>query len=183
MVDSPDSSKRKVEKISVVFPPDSVGKILFNKYVDANTQKFLHVLRDLTSRHKDTEFAKDHLDYIIKIATKTAFLYKQKHVTKDQIVALRFTFRRICSSLTNAFRIMDIQPVTEAKLQRISSIFHKFKVGVCDLLEPFVSERSVNKIANIFDYFASHEFLFFCFKDPDTFKEIVYVLSHYLDIS
>jgi len=174
---------RKVEKISIVFPPDSVGKLLFNKYVDPNTQKFILVLRDLTARHNNPETSKDFLDYIVKVATKTAFLYKQKQVTKDQIVALRFTFRRICSSLTNAFRIMDIQPITEVKLQRITAIFLKFKVGVCELLEPFISDRSLKKISTIFDYFASSDFLFFCFKEADTFKEIVYILSNYLDVN
>jgi len=183
MADTASGKHHRKDKISVVFPPDSVGKMLFNKYVDANTQTFLLVLRALTSKHKTDEYAKTCNDYIVKMATKAAFLYKQKQISKEQIVALRFTFRRICSSLTNAFRIMDIQPITDGKLQRISTTFQKFKTGVCDLLEPFVSDKSVKKIANIFDYFSSTEFLFFCFKETDTFKEIVYVLSYYLDVS
>jgi len=175
--------KKNVEKIKVVFPPDAVGRLLFNKYVDDNTQKFLVVLRGLTSRHKTPEIAKDYLEYIIKVATKVAFLYKQKQVAKEQIVGLRFIFRRMCSSITNSFRVMDIQPVDETRLKRISSLFKKFKTGVCDLLGPFISDRSLAKVTMIFEYFSSQEFLSFCFQDPDNFKEIVYVLSYYLDSS
>jgi len=167
----------------VVFPPDAVGKMLFNKYVDDHTQRFLFVLRDLTSKHRNPEMAKHTHDYIIKVSTKAAFLYKQKQVKKEQVASLRFIFRRICSSITNAFRILNIQPMDEAKLQRISVIFMKFKAGVCDLLLPFISERSLKKVGAIFDYYSSSDFLLFCFQDPDTFKEIVYVLSHYLEIS
>lgn len=181
--DATEKKTKKVEKITVVFPPDAVGKIIFNKYVDQNTQKFLFVLRDLTSRHKSPEIAKEFLDHVIKVATKVAFLYKQKQVTKDQVSGLRFTFRRMCASITNSFRVMDIQPIDDSRLQRISTTFIKFKTGVCDLLAPFLSDRSLSKVSIIFNYFSSQEFLLFCFRDPDNFKEIVYVLSHYLDVS
>eukprot|EP01125_Pyxidicula_operculata_P022810 TRINITY_DN9593_c0_g1_i1.p1 TRINITY_DN9593_c0_g1~~TRINITY_DN9593_c0_g1_i1.p1 ORF type:complete len:302 (+),score=60.78 TRINITY_DN9593_c0_g1_i1:57-962(+) len=174
--------KSNVKKESVVFPPEAVGKALFKKVVDDNTMKLLSVLRTIITKHRDADTGREYNNYIIKTGTRVAFLYKQKYVTKENIVSLRFGFRRLCSSIANAFRFLDIQPI-DHNLPRIAKIIHKFKVDVVNLISPFIADASVNKLIAIFDYIGSDEFLRFCFGDPELFKEIVYVLSYYLKVT
>lgn len=52
---------------SLVFPPESVSKMLFKKYVDPNTHELLEALEKIVTEHKDHKTARSYNDLIVKV--------------------------------------------------------------------------------------------------------------------
>jgi len=168
----------------VVLPPESVSQLLFKKYVDDNIQQFLTTLKELVTKHRNQDVAQAYDQKIIKLAINVAFLYKQKYVTKEQMINLRFTFRRVCSSVINTFRLKNMQVIDDSKLQRISDILTKFKNAILELIWVYLPNECVASAELIFEYFGSSDFLQFCFIEAtETFKQMVFILSYFLEMT
>ena len=111
-----------------------------------------------------------------------AYLYKQKYIEKQELMALKFLFRRVCSSISNAFRILHMQPFSDATAERISSIFESLKENTCKLVGPFISDEAVQKLSEHLNYVGSESFLKFCFENREKFKPVVYTITFYLNM-
>eukprot|EP01124_Arcella_intermedia_P020426 TRINITY_DN2789_c1_g5_i1.p1 TRINITY_DN2789_c1_g5~~TRINITY_DN2789_c1_g5_i1.p1 ORF type:complete len:193 (-),score=53.06 TRINITY_DN2789_c1_g5_i1:92-670(-) len=172
------------KKINVIYPPEAVSQLLFRKYVDDNTLQFLNILKDIMTHHHSPDFAQSIHQGIIKVSTKVAFLYKQKYLSKSQIISLRGIFRRVCSTLINTFRLKGLQPIDSKKIQNIQKICNNFRNSIVELVGPFVEGDCLDIIGSIFEYFSSDGFLRYCFLEAsDIFKEVIFILATYLEIS
>eukprot|EP01126_Amoeba_proteus_P010279 TRINITY_DN139_c0_g1_i4.p1 TRINITY_DN139_c0_g1~~TRINITY_DN139_c0_g1_i4.p1 ORF type:complete len:144 (-),score=17.81 TRINITY_DN139_c0_g1_i4:552-983(-) len=136
----------------------------------------------MISGHSSPIRAKSLNHLIIKMGTQLVYLYKQRYITKEQILNMKFTFKRICSSISNAFRILFVQPFTEETAQRISALFTNFKGALHGLVYPFFSDEFLIKMADHVDYIGSPDFLSYCFANPEQFKPVVYTFTFYLQI-
>eukprot|EP01124_Arcella_intermedia_P019478 TRINITY_DN26795_c0_g1_i1.p1 TRINITY_DN26795_c0_g1~~TRINITY_DN26795_c0_g1_i1.p1 ORF type:complete len:180 (+),score=16.78 TRINITY_DN26795_c0_g1_i1:65-604(+) len=178
-----EPSNHKSNRKPITFPPEKVGRELLMKVIDDNTRQLLTVLRNIMTQHQGEDQAKLYHDWIIKAAIKVAWLYKKKLLVKEDLNALRVSFRRVCSSIINTFRLLDVQPMDVDRMARISRIIKNFKMNVMEQIGGYISVKSTSKVETVFDYLASSDFLFVCFSDVNVFKDVVYVLNYYLDVS
>lgn len=171
-------------KQSIVYPPQTVATALFKKYVDDNTFSLLKALRILISTHHNNEATgKKFYDQVINAGTKVAFLFRQKYINRQEVETCRFPFKRICSSISNAFRYLHLQSPDTATIKRIIDMITLFKNSVSTLLYPYFSDEDIHGVQEFLDYVSDPVFLEFCFKNPEQFKPVVFTFSYYLDIS
>eukprot|EP01130_Rhizamoeba_saxonica_P018888 TRINITY_DN9618_c0_g1_i1.p1 TRINITY_DN9618_c0_g1~~TRINITY_DN9618_c0_g1_i1.p1 ORF type:complete len:173 (-),score=32.05 TRINITY_DN9618_c0_g1_i1:65-583(-) len=164
--------------------PSSLRNALFKKYVDDETKCLLDHLCVIIVAHSDSEQSKRFRSCVVKVAVKIAWSYKQKQISKDQFIYLRSSFRKVCSSLVNTFRLKGIRDVDEQTLTRLSSHFSVFEERILEIFAEQFSQDIREEVSLSFQYIGSPFFLDFAFKDENTeeFKQVVFACSYYLSI-
>lgn len=118
--------------------------------------------------------------YIVKVCVKLAFLYQQAHVTASDMDLLRLSFRRLCSSVCNAFRI----DAYTSSVTRISQLYRKLGQDIITIIQPHVSAKHVQYVTDVLNYFGSEDFLLYAFHhQKQHLKQVVFVFLHYLEVT
>jgi len=133
-------------------------------------------LKLLWKKMKEKKKAKKVKNDIFSIAVKTIVLYQEKKVTDNDFLHLKNTFRRICSAIRNGYRTGEIEPETA---KRISDLMQTFGVAVKEIIQPHVSDATIQKFNALLGYIGSSEFLIRVSKYEE-FGSIAYVLAFYL---
>lgn len=140
----------------------------------------VQALMYVTEQHCSKEHAELMNKYIVKVCVKVAVLYQQKLVTPENMDTLRVSFRRLCASVCNAFRI----DTYVASVKRISQLYHKLCQDIITIVQPHVSQKHIQYITDTLHYFGSEEFLLYAFQhQKQQLKQVVFVFLHYLEVT
>lgn len=156
-----------------------IGKQLFKKFVDKETLLLLESFTTLITKECGAKQAKKVKNDIIKIAVKVLVLYDSKKLTEESFRGLGFFFRRICSTVKNAYLRKELN---EDTFQRLQSLVKEFELGIRNILKAYVSETTIKRIKDTFEFFQDKTFMLKISKQPE-FEKIVHVLAHYLEAS
>jgi len=115
------------------------------------------------------------------LAVHVAWIYKQKNISKHDFATLKQSFRRICSGISNAYRVLSIQNLDEARIIRISNSITTFKESLFNLIEDYTTEEMKEYFEGILLYISSSDFLNYAFQCEE-WKDVAVTLGYYLEI-
>ena len=156
----------------------SVGGALFQKYVDKDTQMLIASLCEIIKQEKGSKEAKKTKEEILKVSVKILLLYNEKKLTDDSFDTLVFSFRRICSSVRNAYHGKSLN---EATGQRIHGMALQFFGHLQTSLEDLVSPNTIQRIRTLIDLIFDPELLVAATKYDKEFQQVAMVLALYLE--
>eukprot|EP01103_Thecamoeba_quadrilineata_P001379 TRINITY_DN11225_c0_g1_i1.p1 TRINITY_DN11225_c0_g1~~TRINITY_DN11225_c0_g1_i1.p1 ORF type:complete len:216 (-),score=34.78 TRINITY_DN11225_c0_g1_i1:52-636(-) len=180
---------------------------IFKKY-NSKTMNLINVLCQIIEDYESKERSEQFFNDVMKITFDAVLLYTQNRISKEDLNPIRYVFRYVCSSLTNAFRYgnMDNNSISRisdhisqfckevqsvlcggsqiANTTSTSSPTHSNSQSSCS--SPIPSQSSQNalrtKISDTVGYVSSCEFISFASKHPH-FKEVIFSLVYYLENS
>jgi hypothetical protein len=160
---------------------DNLREKLFHKYVGDDTKNLLQNIAMLTKKFKTEAIADQINKNIVDIAMKFAIAFSKNKVSESDFETCRLTFRRMCSSLVNAYRIDQIQP----SIIRIEKNFQLFGAELMELLKKTgASKKYFGKLEEVMSVIGNADFLLFAHKtEPNVFKEVVFTFNYYLEIT
>ena len=158
----------------------SIGSALFKKNVDKDTQSLINSLCEIIEKEKGKKEAKNIKKEILKVAVKILLLYEEKKVTEDSFQTLIFSFRRICSSVRNAYHARSLN---EATAQRIRTLAQTLYTNLEASLQGLVTLNTMERIQALIDYVFNPAFLVAATKYDKEFQQIAMVLAFYLEAS
>lgn len=131
---------------------ESLKQSLFQKYIlDEHTNSMLEAIVEISAQHESKQFSEQLKKNIMKLALKVAVLYKQRVIMVEQFKDLRVSFRRVCSSIVNSFRLQTVHQ----SVNRIEKLCVKFQEDLLQVLAPVVSEAFVTMIKETISYIGS----------------------------
>eukprot|EP01121_Diplochlamys_sp_Union-15-3_P014470 TRINITY_DN4609_c0_g2_i1.p1 TRINITY_DN4609_c0_g2~~TRINITY_DN4609_c0_g2_i1.p1 ORF type:complete len:164 (+),score=17.46 TRINITY_DN4609_c0_g2_i1:84-575(+) len=155
---------------------ESLTGRMIKKY-DEETSDLLTVLLNMIEAWKGKKASEKFRKDVLGIVFKMILLYKQKQLNKETFNTFKYSFRFICSSMTNAYRNYSGQ-LDEKTLQRIKTYIDKFKNDLTTIAEAH-DKKLAQKIESTVSFVGNVEFLTFASKSP-TFKAVIFVLMSYL---
>jgi hypothetical protein len=158
----------------------SVGGALFQKYVDKDTQMLIASLCEIIRQEKGSKEAKKTKEEILKVAVKILLLYHEKKLTDESFGTLLFSFRRICSSVRNAYHAKSLNAAVGG---RIHGVALQFFANLQTSLEGLVSPNTIQRIHTLIDLVFDPELLVAATKYDKEFQQIAMVLALYLESS
>lgn len=158
----------------------SLGASLFQKHVDKDTQALVASICEIISREKGAKNAKHVKQEILRVAAKILLLYQEKTITEDSFDALKFSFRRICSSVRNAYHAKSLNEATATRIRGVANIFYQ---QLQETLVGLVSEKTMSRIQALIDYIFDPELLVSAAQYDKEFQQIAMVLALYLESS
>lgn len=156
----------------------SLGNALFQKHVDKETQSLIGSVCEIIAHEKGKKRASQTKKEILKVAVKILVLYNEKKVTEDSFNTLAFAFRRICSSVRNAYHARSLN---EATATRIHGLAQTLEQHLHAALQGLVTENTFNRIHDLLDFIFNPELLVAANKYDKEFQQIAMVLAHYLE--
>lgn len=157
----------------------SVGKAMFKKYGDKETQILLKAIKTLTTEIYNEKTGKKVYNYILKLAVKTLLLYDQKIITNEEFADLEMTFRRICSSFRNCYHV---RAISKPQSERLAELTGQLCYSISDLLNPHIQQKTRNKIEYLISMLCNNKFLYQIQKYDKLFDQIAMVLCYYLTL-
>jgi len=155
---------------------DGLTSRLIKKY-DEETSELLNVLLNIIESFQDKKASDQFRSNVMGIVFKVVLLYKQKHLTKEAFNSLKYSFRFVCSSTTNAYRNLHGK-FDQKTVERIQKYIDRFKNELITILQP-LDKKVVDKVEEAVTFAGSAPFLMFASKSPQ-FKNVVFVLVSYL---
>jgi len=148
---------------------------ILKKY-DTETSQLIAALTEMIETYETKLVALEFRDHIMKITFHTILLYKQKLLDRDHFNAIKYSFRYVCSSTTNAYRY---RTADSSAISRISQFIRQFQT---DLLEALGNHADTlrDAITATVGYISNEAFLTFAYRQPQ-FKIVAYTLVHYLE--
>lgn len=158
----------------------SIGSALFKKNVDKDTQTLINSLCEIVEKEKGKKEAKNTKKEILKVAVKILILYEEKKVTEESFDSLIFAFRRICSSVRNAYHARSLNEDTGIRIRKLAQVLY---VNLQNSLNGLVTDNTMDRIQALIDYVFDPLFLVAATKYDKEFQQIAMVLALYLEAS
>lgn len=155
----------------------SLGAGIFEKYVDKETQSLIDSVCAIIAKEQGSKAAKKTKKEILKVAVKILLLYNAKKVTEESFETLVFSFRRICSSVRNAYHAKSLNEATATRIHGVAMIFYQ---NLQNSLAGLVSENTMQRILSLINNIFSTTLLVAATKYDKEFQQIAMVLATYL---
>jgi len=154
-----------------------LAKILIKNFVDRETVQLLNTMKIIVTKHSNPAQARMVKRNITKLAVKVIILFESQKLKQENFEGLELSFRRICSSIKNAYSQNNINEETVA---RIRGHIKSLESGLENVIQPYVSQNSMKRLETTVSYLADTQFILTISRYPE-FKQVVMVLAHYLD--
>lgn len=158
----------------------SLGASLFQKHVDKETQSLIASVCEIIAKEKGSKQAKNVKQEILKVAVKILLLYQEKTITEESFDTLKFSFRRICSSVRNAYHAKSLNEATGVRIHGMATIFYQH---LQSSIKGLVSDKTMTRIQTLLDYVFDPALLVAATQYDKEFQQIAMVLALYLETS
>jgi hypothetical protein len=155
-----------------------LGNALFKKYMDEETVELFDCSKRIVAAHKGAARSKELHKSIMRLAVKTILLYDNETITEDDFQEFRVPFRKICALVKNNYarNIWD-----DHTIARLIELVSSIAAGLKHLLAKHVKPESLRRLDDCASYFGSADYWKFAHKQPEEYKKLVEVFSHYLE--
>eukprot|EP01117_Protostelium_nocturnum_P004874 TRINITY_DN1766_c0_g1_i1.p2 TRINITY_DN1766_c0_g1~~TRINITY_DN1766_c0_g1_i1.p2 ORF type:complete len:220 (-),score=73.79 TRINITY_DN1766_c0_g1_i1:121-780(-) len=155
----------------------SMGPSILKRVVDKETMTLLKTLKVIVKKESGEKEASNMNKDITKIAVKIVILHQDKKLSDQQFQSLEFSFRRICSTFKNAFRVKQLD---EATATRIHGHIKSLETLIKEMISPFVSKNTEERLKRIIDYLSAVPFIMKLPSYPEEYKTLIITFDHYL---
>jgi len=153
----------------------AIANQILKKY-DTETSQLITALTEIIEGYATRSVALEFRDNIMKITFHTILLYKQKHLQKEDFNSIKYSFRYVCSSVTNAYRYGTAD---SAAISRISQFIRQFQTALLTALGSH-ADQHMEAITSTIGYISNESFLSYAYRQPQ-FKIVAFTLVHYLE--
>jgi len=129
------------------------GKIM-KEFITDDTIAVIEAMKAFIIQFSNSEKANKLEKQAISISAKIALVYKEKHVTKEYFESLRVPVRVMISKIIDGYEIPFAFSVTEL-IDSIRAVQKAFE----QIFRPFLPEKTMTKMAAIFDLFCGEELI------------------------
>jgi len=166
--------------MEILLKSPTVRRHLYKKYVDTYSKELLESVCEIQQQFKSKDSSVQLKENILEVISEIIILHKKKLVSPEQFWALKRSFRLVCSSITNSFRLESIRK----DLYRIIGYINKFFQEIKDIVSPYVEEPFLIQFHESLTIIGNRDFILFGYeKALPLFKNIINGLLYYLGIS
>lgn len=122
---------------------------------------------------------------------KILLLLEDEKLRQESFQTVEFQFRRLCSTIKNAYRDKSFNESTAQRLSalifqlrdgtNISDVLKIILIGVAKVLKPTVSEHTMARLEEVATFYGDQKFLEKLYSAPE-YEQIVSVCLHYLSL-
>eukprot|EP01091_Cochliopodium_minus_P011985 TRINITY_DN3532_c1_g1_i1.p1 TRINITY_DN3532_c1_g1~~TRINITY_DN3532_c1_g1_i1.p1 ORF type:complete len:215 (-),score=68.02 TRINITY_DN3532_c1_g1_i1:165-809(-) len=170
-----ESKEEKVKKkgllfkakknLSEKFITSKTGKKIINKILDDEMKTLISTVKEIISVETGKkEIAEDMERNTIKIITKCYFLVDGNHIKIEEFKKCDDPMKKALKLILKVYDRIDSIPkelrkqTLEQKFMVIAILFEQTQEGLKEILKPHVTEKSLQRIEDIFKHIANHEF-------------------------
>lgn len=130
------------------------GKRLVMEFITDDTMLLLDSVKSFVRKVDGDEQADKLEKTLISVGFKTAFLYSERKIAKEYFLALREPLHKMCDKLIDGYELPFLYNSTDV----VASI-DCFRKAVEKTFGPYFTEKTMTKMAFIFNYFMNETLL------------------------
>lgn len=153
--------KKLVEKMA--------SKKIFRTFIDGTVANLLDILYKIAREFSDKETGEKLLKDIIKIVIKVGILYRNEQFNEQELKSAKLFLRKfhdICMTVCSFYEVDYSFDKTF-----LSKIMLDCSELIKDLIKPHLTEKTIGRVDNVFNFFGNPQFLETVYKSDNIYRD------------